>query len=166
MAAAVNIPGPCEVLVDTGTSNALETLGWTVNGAQVEQIDYRHEVKGDQNGGDEGSPIEVQHLGFIHRVTLELSKYDEAIMSKLQATVYGGTEGTRSAMGLPLSSNSFRLLLKPALSGTTTAQAVRNYPIAMLKQPAHVVGTKATQKRMTFECHPNSSSVVYNKTTT
>lgn len=164
MAAVVNIPGPCEVLVDTGSTNALESLGWTVNGAQIEQIDFEHEVKGDQNGGDEGSPIEIQYLGYIHRVTLDLSKYDEAVLSKIQPTLYGGTEGTRGYIGTAKSTNSYRLLLKPQFGGSVTSQAVRNYLVAMPKRPAHVIGTKSTQKRITFDCHPNSSGVVYNKT--
>ena len=49
-------------------SHALETLGYTQNGVQIEEELYTGDVKGDENGGEEGPPIDVQYFGEVHRV--------------------------------------------------------------------------------------------------
>src|SRR6185436_21084756 len=112
MATAVQVPGPCEVQLDTGTSHALESLGWSINGVEIQE-DVKHlDVPGDQNGGDEGIPIDVQYLGEMHIVRMEMSKWDSAVADKGLAKTYGGTAGTMSTPGTLMSTVPYRLLLK------------------------------------------------------
>lgn len=174
MALAFQIPGPCEVLVDTGSNNALESLGYTADGVQGSSQRMKHETPVDSLGGQGGIPGEIQFLGFIDTLTLDLTKYDSAIFEKLIAFVYGATAGAQttsvssveqSNIGIPLSSNSFRLLLKPSLRGTVQTNHVRNYKIALLESHDAVTGTKAKRQRLQFKCYPNSSLVTWDRTT-
>ena len=91
MAIAVQVPGPCRVYVGTGVSGALEELGYTVNGANVEEDTMYSDVPTDACG--DGPAADVQYQGEIHRVRLELSKWDQAIAAKLTAKIRGGTAG-------------------------------------------------------------------------
>ena len=45
-----------------------ELLGYTRNGADTTKEAYWLDVPGDENGGDDGPPIDVQYLGEIARV--------------------------------------------------------------------------------------------------
>ena len=174
MALAFQIPGPCLIQVDTGSSNALEDLGYTADGAQVSSQRLKHETPVDSLGGQGGIPGEIQMLGYIDTITLDLTKYDSAVFEKLIAFAYGATAGAQttsvssveqSNIGVPLSSNSFRLLLKPSLRGTVQTNHVRNYKIALIESYDAVTGTKAKRQRMQFKCYPNSSLVTWDRST-
>lgn len=161
MATSIIVPGVCTVKIDTGTSHALETLGISVNGITIEEEIFTADVKGDENGGEEGPPIDVQYFGEIHRITMELNKTDSAVLAKVLPGVYGGTEGQVSAAGILLGAGGYtwRLLLhSPVLP--------RNYLKAMLRGQAKGCnrGTKYATQRLVFECHA-SSGVLYNTTT-
>lgn len=150
MAATIIVPGACTVKVDTGSSHALETLGLTVGGVQIEEEIYTGEVKGDENGGEEGPPIDIQYFGEVHRVTLELNKTDMAVLAKVLPGLYGGTEGVTGTPGSLLSAGGlyYRLLLASALYP-------RNYLRAFLRGPAKSCNrsTKHAVQRLVFECH-------------
>lgn len=172
MAIAFHIPGPCLIKVDTGSSNALETLGYTADGARGETQFLRHETPVDALGGQGGIPGEIQYLGFIDTVTLDLTKFDSAVFEKLLSGLYGATVGAQttaissveqSNVGVPLSSNSFRLLLLPSVQGSTVTNHVRNYKIAIMQSAGCVTGTKAKRQNIVFRCYPNSSGVTWDR---
>lgn len=174
MAAAFQIPGPALIKVDTGSSNALESLGYTADGARVDTQALQHDTPVDSLGGQGGIPGEIQNLGFIDTVTLELTKYDSAVFEKLLAIAYGATAGAQttsvssveqSNIGIPMSSNSFRLLILPSLQGTVITAHVRNYKIAKVISYSAVTGTKAKRQNIVFRCYPNSSLVTWDRTT-
>jgi hypothetical protein len=52
MAAVIQVPGPCLIKVSTGGSvlfPTLETLGYTVNGADITHEVMMDDIPGDQN---------------------------------------------------------------------------------------------------------------------
>lgn len=151
MAESIQVDGPCHVNVDTGAANALEELGFSINGVTITEIVFTSDVPGDQNGGDEGPPIDVQYFGEIHRIRMELSKYDELILDKVRPKLYGGTAGLTGTSGTLIigASKTFRLLL-------LTTNRVRNYPTSMLRETPMELnkGTKFTRMIIEFEAHP------------
>ena len=169
MAISVQFDGPCKISVGTGDDNALEVLGYSIDGVQIQEVSRTADVPGDQNGGTEGPPIDVQFFGQIHEVSFDLSKFDLAILNKLRPVVKGGTAGTVSQPGTLLSGNSFRLLLAPDnvdANGDAVINNPRNYLIAIPREPITInKGTKFTRVRMSFQCHA-ASGVIYNATTT
>lgn len=129
------------------------------------------DVPGDQNGGSEGPPIDIQYYGQIHRVRLEMSKYDKAVAEKLGARLLGGAAGVIGANtpGSLLAGGSLyhRLLLK----STTTAggTSARNYVAAICRGAIEVNrGTRWSRLVMEFECHSRDVSgtiTLWNTTT-
>ena len=158
MPSTVHTLGPARIRVDTGAANALEELGYSAEGVTIREEARRLDVPGDENGGSEGVPIDIQYLGQIHFVTFELTKYDELILDKLTPRIYGGTAGTEGTIGTLLVANGFRLLIH-----STTEP--RNYLLAMPLEPVETnKGTKFSRVIMGFECYP-SSGTIYNAST-
>ena len=67
MANLVHVAGLALIKISFGGSGYLE-LGYTRNGADITHEGFFLDVPGDENGGDEGPPIEIQFLGEIARV--------------------------------------------------------------------------------------------------
>lgn len=163
MALGIQALGACAIKVDTGSSHALETLGYSDDGVQIEEHGMFHDIPGDQNGGEGGVPIEKQFLGEQHFVRFTLTKYDAAVLAKVQSRVYGGTPGTMSTPGTLMSANSYRLLLYTAQ--VSSASTSRNYLVAMpIDVISHNRGTKATRYSMSWVCYPNANNVIWNTT--
>lgn len=160
MARSIIVPGTATIKVNTGSAGALETLGVTINGARIEEEVLTVPVPSDENGGDEGPPLDFQYLGEIHRVSLELVSYDMAVLAKVLAQK-GGTEGQQLTAGTLLSSGgyTFRLLIH-------TTNNPRNYLAAVLRGPAKGCnrGTRFAVQTLNFECYA-SAGVLYNTTT-
>lgn len=158
MAHAVHALGKCQILVDTGTSNALESLGFSEDQVTIEERVFRHDIHSDEYGGPEGPPIDVQYLGEVHYITMSLVNFDIAIYKKIQAKIYGGTLGVSQNPGTLMGgeSKAWRLLLKPITDpyGTPTANEPRNYLLAFpFTNVRWAMGTKATRVPMVWEAH-------------
>ena len=153
MASAIQVRGACQVKVGTGEADALEELGYTRNGADITLESMFLDVPGDQNGGDDGPPIDVQYLGDIARVRLELTKWDEAVADKAIPRVKGGTPGTPSLSGTLMFQDSkcYRLLLN-------SPSEPRNFLRAFPRMPIEInAGTKFSTLVVEFECHKDDN---------
>ena len=172
MAATPQVSGACEIKLDTGTTRALQSLGWTANGANVTRTRLTTDIPGDQNGGDEGVPIDIQDFGGFYRVRLEMTKWDTAVESKVRVT--GNPNGTGGYSSLSLGSvvtpgtlivaNAayYRLLLLP-----TDAARAMNFLAAIPREDPYEInfGTKYSRLILSFTCYP-IGGVIWNTTTT
>jgi len=161
MAAAVVVAGACLVRSGTGSASALEDLGYSINGIEITEKVYTSDVPGDQNGGDEGPPIDIQYFGETHTIRMELSKYDATVAAKIQPKQLGGTAGTIGTAGTlyGAGSKSFRILL-------TATNFTRNYLACVPRgEPISLnAGTKFTKLVLEFEAQA-SGGTIYNTTT-
>jgi hypothetical protein len=164
MAEQYNVAGAVLVKI-TAPSGSLETLGYTINGPQIREEVFYSNIQVDQEGGEAGPPGDVQVMGQIDHITLQLSKYDPAVSAKLQQLIPGGTAGTPftapAEPGYLLFQNSktFRLLL-------TGSGFTRNYLRAIVRDAREFnVGAKSSVLTVTVECHRNASGVLWNTTT-
>lgn len=170
MAEIIQIPGPCHVLINQGAAGALTALGYTENGATVREEMLAGDIPGDQNGGDQGAPIDIQDFGRIGHVHLEMSKWDETIARAVQAKQNpNGTgfvaQGVSPSPGALLVSNSlyFRLLLFPA----TNSLFARNFLIAIPREAHELnLGTKYARFVTDWICYPPVGGGTYWNTTT
>lgn len=159
MAAFVQIGGPTQIFVGTGAGNALQFLGYTVNGAEITAENVMEDVPGDQGGGDGAIPIEIQVFGQLHRLHLEFSKWDINVFNLLTAAINQNGVGSISAgfSAIPgtlffANNAAFRLLVKPPL----TAQLIRNYQLAIPREPnVYNVGTKWSRLVMDWVAYPD-----------
>lgn len=159
----VNVAGKTQIWVGTGAAGVLEFLGYSINGVQIVERPFFTNVPGDENGGDEGPPVEKQHMGDLHYLRLELSKWDDLIMAKIRARLRGNTEAQSITPGTLVVCGSlyYRLLL----SGPNFT---RNYLVAIPSEPYEMnVGTRWSRASIEFECHRNAlTGVMWNTTTT
>ena len=77
MAIAVIVDGLVTVKI-TPYGGAQASLGYTRNGVDITFEGFFLDVMGDENGGDDGPPIDSQYLGEIARIRCELTKWDAA----------------------------------------------------------------------------------------
>lgn len=153
--------GPVLVRIDANQSAGLESLGYTEDGAEWNRDVSELRVNGDENGGADGDPIDVQHLGGLIYVRLTLTKYDTAVLDKLEPFIPGTTLGTAATPGtleFTESNKVYRLLLSPT-------NRPKNFPRARLKSWSWTKGVKHSKPVLLFECHKNGSGVYYNTTT-
>jgi hypothetical protein len=156
----VNALGAALVKVDAGTG--LEIVGYTRNGADISERQFVIDVPGDENGGDEGPPIEIQDLGQIAHIRLEFTKWDPAVIDKIRARLKGGTAGSPAAAGTLVfaGSKDFRLLVH-----TTTRPM--NFPRVTFREPIeHNMGTKYAILTLEGTAYKDGNGVLWNATTT
>lgn len=155
------VAGPCQVWVDTGSARALEFLGWSVNGVTIEQTTFQGEIHSDENGGDQGPPSDYQLFGHQHRISMELSKFQAAVLNKLDGRYNPNVTGADVGMLLSCSQATFRLLLK-------APNFVRNYPTTIIPDPIELgpVGSNASRARITFIARAALDGTLWNETTT
>lgn len=157
-----NVAGAVQVWVGTGTSAALEFLGYTINGVEMEELTFMSNVPSDRAGGTEGPPVDVQHMGDLHYIRLELGQFYESILAKIRARLNGATEASSHTPGTLLACGGYyyRLLL-------WGPNYTRNYLAAIPRGAIRMnAGTQFSRAMVEFECHRNSSGVLWNTTTT
>lgn len=159
--AAIQVAGLATVQVGTWTDGALETLGYTRNGVNTTHEAFWLDVPGDANGGDEGPPIDIQFLGEIVRVRVELTKWDAAVFGRL-CERFGGAEaldgitpvaGTPVPAGSLVFANAGHMNLLISTANTEAWNAIQ-FPAAIPRQPIEINrGTKFSTVVCEFECH-------------
>jgi hypothetical protein len=168
MAVTVNVPGLASIVVCPAAGTPLYALGYTQNGAMITFEGYELRVPGDENGGDDGPPVEIQYLGQTARVRLELTKFDTTIADLVIPRFSGGTLGQPVASASPVGSllfagsGFFRLIIN-------SPTRPYNFPcVSLLRAPQEInVGTKYQRHILEAECykHP-TTGVLFNRTVT
>lgn len=159
MTPVVNKAGVTEVKVDI--SGSLVTLGYTLDMAEVRDQSFHHDVPGDQHGGPQGPPIDIQLLGRIAHVRVEMSKYDKTVEQTLRARLKNEGAGNAGIMDtadigtlMIQDAKTFRVVL-------SNANDPRNFPICLIREPIEVgAGTKFSTLILEFEAHRNQSTGV------
>jgi hypothetical protein len=140
MATAVYAFGPAKISINSGASGAWEEVGYTAEGVRVREEEIMIPVPGDENGGPEGAPIEFQHLSAQHFLTLELTKFDAAVLQKLRSRFKSGlTAGLTKAPGALVGTDFFRVLLE---SDTDSAKHRRYLKVYVTQPIEETIGTK------------------------
>lgn len=161
MAAAIQVAGLATIKVATPASGTLDTLGYSENGVEFSEHVMTLDVRGDENGGDAGPPIDIQYMGEFHIVRMLMTKYDETIIDKIRSGIAGGTAGTPGTAG--------SLYLGGAVGWRLLIHSVnlpRNYLHAIFDQPKELnKGTKHSKALIVARCFKNASGLLYNATT-
>ena len=143
MTLQVFVAGKADVYI-APAGGVLQFLGNTQNGVRRSVQVFKGNVSGDENGGDEGAPIEIQLFGEIHRPRLELTKFDPDVGALILPLMARGSPGIQypSAAAeywpgdLVFANNAFYRLCIKFLNGS-----VWNYPCAtFLEDPYELNG--------------------------
>ena len=159
MTLTVHVAGP--VLTRVGFPTALQDLGYTRGGVDVRLEGHFLDVPGDENGGEEGPPIDVQILGETARVRAELTKYDKSVSDNVAARVSGGTAGTPATPGTLMFAGA--KYMRVCLVGTSEPM---NFPRCICREPIELnKGTKYSTLVFEFTAYKDATGVLYNTTT-
>jgi hypothetical protein len=144
--------GPLQVWVDTASSNGMEFLGYTVNGAEIEETGMLSPIHDDTAGGDQGPPTDFQLMGGEHRISIELMKYQTTVLAKLEAG-YNVHQTPSVGMFLGCGQGLFRCLLYgPNFTRNYSTSNSAGYGNCALIEPISrsPVGTQASRARVSF----------------
>lgn len=157
------VAGPSILSCGTGLGGALEHIGIVERDTRPQFIAFHQPISTDRTGPM--VPDDVQYMGQMAFLQLDLIKFDEAVIAKLQTRVIGGTNGTITAgdIGTLLrhEGKAFRFLIqsqyrnKSAFAGMT---GVMNFPVAFavnVMEPSH--STQAKRWRLQLQFIPNWS---------
>ena len=151
MAMTINVDGVTKIVFDG------EDLGFTRNGADVTLEGFFIDIPGDAHGGDDGPPIDVQYLGELARVRVELTKYDVAVALPLYERF------PASAAGVPVITPGSSLLFQDSQKRAlvlSSASRTMTFAAAFPRAPVEVnKGTKFSTLVCEFECHPYGGAV-------
>lgn len=159
MAEIIHVAGACHIqIASPEDSGSILDLGYSMSGVEITERVMTYEVMGDQNGGDRGSPIDIQYMSELHTIRMLLTKWDETVMAAVRAGLAGGTQGTVGAAGTLYFANNkaWRLILNsPTLP--------RNYVRVLFQEPKELnKGTKHSQALIVATAYKNASSVMWN----
>jgi len=170
-AKVVNVTGLATVKVGpvNATSDNIEDLGYTRNGIELSFQGFFLDVPGDENGGDDGPPVDVQYMGEIATIRMELTKYNSTVAEKVSARVNGGSAGVPVAAGtLMFGDNNvlanevaWRLLIQVS-SGVGNMNFLRAFPRNVIELNK---GTRFSTLVAEFEAHKNAAGVLWNTST-
>lgn len=168
MAVTIQVDGATQIFIAAPAAGSLEELGYTTDGCQIVEQLFTAEVHSDEFGGESGPPADIQYLGEMHIIRLNLSKYDEAVANKIRASSAGGTAGTPATRGTLYrqDTKTWRLLIK-------TPTRPRNYLCAIFREPREFnKGTKHSRLSVEAHCFESTAptpgaagGVLYNTTT-
>lgn len=162
MAITVQNAGLTLVKIATTAAQTLVDLGYTRNGVDVTTQPYFIDVPGDANGGDQGPPIDIQYLGEIAHIRLELTSWDSAVLDTIKARIPGGTAGTPGTVGTFAFQGNvhYRVVL-------SNPNLPRNFPRVMFREPIQKnFGTRFAMVVLEGIAYKNGSGVLYNTTIT
>jgi hypothetical protein len=139
----------------------LEFLGLTRNQADVVHQPFFLNIPGDANGGDEGPPIDVQYMGEIALIRLELTSFDPDVAERVRARTQGGTPGyvctvggTRIGAGMLMMAGGYYTRVCCA-----SAFAPKNFPIAIIRGANEIgMGTRFSTLVTEFEAHTHPTT--------
>ena len=157
MAESINVTGKVDLMVAFDSYDELDKLGEAMDMHDIEERAFFHNVPGDRHGGPQGPPIEIQYLGSIVVVRVELSRWDPDVFDELRKRKVQATTGKvlLSEVGTPLlAANYFRLLL------LSTTRPI-SFPCVVCRDAmAYGMGSKFSSVGLQFECHRMPATVV------
>lgn len=178
MPTAFHVNGVAELKVNTGSAGALETLGHSVDGVDVEPRVMHRPIHDDAGGGSDGVPATYQNIGEMHIITADVVVYDEAVLLKIRRqSMLLATEGTMIGAGKIMDpmvqggsggtvGGLFRLLVL-----SPDEALPHNWPTVRLLGKGKRLSTKTLIYRLAFEAIPYkgaantlAGTILYNRT--
>ena len=162
----VNVFGACDLQIAPGPGGNYVDIGYSRDGIKVSDQFLQHRVDGDQNGGPEGNPIDIQYLSRKQTIRCELTKYDTAAIDIARSRLADGTGGDTGDPGTLIFATGKYFKVK--LIGTTPNHSTggpgsstgnaktREYLCCTVEEPHEInVGSKYSILELVFTAYPN-----------
>ena len=135
----------------------------TLDGSHITERRYESEVYGDENGGPEGPPIDIQRFGEMHVVRLILTKWNEAAGDLIRgaSVIAGDLTAFMPTPGILEIQDGYVMQLL-----INSPRRPRNYPLAIFQEPKEInLGAKHSQWIVIASCyHPPGGGKIYDST--
>lgn len=162
-----NVAGPVQIWFDTGTGQAMEFYGYSVNGVSIVEQPFMTPIHSDEWGGDAGPPADYQLFGVQHRISIEMQHYDNTKAAKLnkyynQIALAAASVTAAPGLLMKCAPYTFRMLL---LAGTAASPTfVRNYGVCTITSPIDLspVGSQASRLRLEVESNAKAGAIPWN----
>lgn len=154
MAKSYHVFGAALIQTGTGSAGALEDLGFTESGGDIEITYHEENIMTDVAGP--ATPAEIQNMGNDAVIRVRMPIVDQTILDKVLSkndatTPAPGTEGTAGTL-LGTGSYAFRLAIIP--ENTPTSENPWNFKTVKLRSQRRTEGTKATYAELVFYAWP------------
>lgn len=156
--ATINVAGPVAVSIKPA-GGALMDVGYTEQGVDITEQIFSYDVQGDQNGGDQGPPIDIQYMGAVDIVRMTFTKYNQTTMQIIRDRLSGTSPDTPGTAGVLhfQGTLAYELLLD--------CFTPRNYTRVVFREPIETnKGTKHSKLTLIATCYKDGSGVLYNTT--
>lgn len=145
----IQVTGLVEIQLELQVGTIV-TLGYSEDMIDIEENAFWHNVPGDQHGGPQGPPIDVQYLGQIDIIRAVMSTWDETYMDVLRTRRVNAVLGTvniNEVGQLMLQQNPTRVILN-------SPTRPLNYPTCIVREAiSFPMGTKYSAATVIFEAH-------------
>ena len=136
--------------------NAATTLGYADDRIMIDERPFYEDIRNDGFGGAAGMPSDVQYLGSIAVVTMNLNRLNMTnidLLGTLDSLDATPTDGLMPTIGSFVKQDSLNGALV-LTSGNATNGEVRTFPNAFLRQGRRFnVGVRHQIYTLVFECH-------------
>lgn len=170
-----HVTGYTDIRIAVPYDQAAIGLGFCEDQIRPTEELLTNKIYADIQGGQNGTPIEIQDFGEIHRVQFSLTVWNQTAVDLLKTRGVRGTrtdsaDGGVTAGSSIATSDTYRPGLIPAsrigdlmmvnrstrlLLNSATLENVRNYWCAIPEQPIEYnMGTKAQEIQFGFICYP------------
>lgn len=151
-----HVNGEASIWTGTGSSNALEELGISVDGVTFKETLLKEPVMVDTYFKH---PFDYQYSLTEVVITCDLVIWDATVLAKLKSRLIGVTQGTYGAAGSLIVAGGYttRLLIMstPASTGITGVEPCWNFPKVFLDDAYEAkFGTERTIYKLVFRAMP------------
>jgi hypothetical protein len=157
MSRQIHVDGPVNIWVATPASGSLENLGYTEAGVDITEQEFTYDVQGDENGGDQGPPVDIQSMGLIHIIRIHLTKWDDATAAKIRARNASASEGT------PVTSGTLKFQGGKDYRVLLDCFVPRNYTRVVFREPIELnKGTKHRKLLLVGTAYKDGNGGIFN----
>ena len=139
------VAGPLQIWGNTGSASAVEFLGWTRGGIEIQEQTMMTELKSDLSGGEQGIPQDYEWLGDVHTITAELAQFNPAILAKYERRMKAAVTNRVPGTLVGCAGGMFKVIFLSLNFSRMYTKVVINEPISYAP-----IGTAASFPRITF----------------
>lgn len=159
MALNIQVPGLAVIKMTLGEDNAIQTFGYTQDGANLTFQPFYQDVPGDENGGDAGPPIDKVFMGEICQIQLDFTKWDAAYELILQKRMRDKTNLLTT--GVPVGAGTLTFANAFTLQVVATNR-IYNFPRAVPESAFQInIGTKFARLQATFTAYKSTNGILW-----
>lgn len=139
------VAGPLQIWGNTGSAGAVEFLGWTRGGIEIQEQSFQAEYRSDYTGGEQSTPGDYEWLGEMHTISAEMALFNPTILAKYERRMNASITNRVRGTLIGCAGGQFKVLF-------LSLNFARLYTRVFISEPVTYapVGSPASFPRITF----------------